>query len=391
MSHIIFWQNILSPHNSAWIRALAATDGVRVTIVAERETESARKALGWSVPHFGRAVVITCSDPKVVGNLIQDAGEDAVHVVGPMRSVLLTRHALCELTRRRARIGVISEAPDGAGWRGLVRRCIYRRDRARFATSIDFLLAMGTYAVDWFAEAGYPGQKLFPFAYITERHRRCTVVPAGSGPAALVYVGRFLPTKGPDVLLRALVGLKELDWGLTMIGEGPLKENCRRIAHENGFSGRVRITGPLTNQEAVLGIARSDLLVLPSRHDGWGAVVNEALMEGVPVICSDCCGARDLLQEPWRGEVFIAGSVASLRETLRRWIPAKRTGPLANRIRNWSSAIEGESFAAYFLSILDCVYSNATRPTPPYLRPAQELSTGAGPSLMKESSSDATE
>lgn len=374
---------------SAWVRALAATDGVRVTVVAERETSAAREAMGWCVPHFGRAAVIMGSDLKVLADLIADAGDNAVHVVGGMPGSPLARRALSELTRRRARIGVISEGADAAGWRGLVRRCIYRRDQARFAMSIDFLLAMGSYGVDWFAEAGYPAQKLFPFAYLTERHSHCTAVPDGSGPTALVFVGQFVPRKGPDVLLRALAGLKELDWVLTMIGVGPFEENCRRIAHETGLSGRVRITGPLKNQEAVLEIGRSDLLVLPSRHDGWGAVVNEALMRGVPVICSDRCGARDLLQEPWRGEVFRAGSAASLRETLRRWIPAKRTGPLSNRIRNWSSAIEGDSLAAYFLSILDCVYSNAARPIPPWLRPAQEP-MGAPPSLMRASSSDAT-
>jgi glycosyltransferase involved in cell wall biosynthesis len=373
---------------SSWVRALAAVHGVRVTVVVQRKMSAAREAMGWCVPHFGHAVVITCSDPKELGDLIPDAGDDAVHVVGSMRGGLLTRRALCELTRRRARIGVISEGADGGGWRGVVRRCIYRRDRARFATSIDFLAAMGSYGVDWFAEAGYPAQKLYPFAYTTETPPPGAVAPAGRGPTALIYVGSFLPTKGPDILLRALGHLQELDWVLTMIGGGPLKEDCRRIAHKEGLSGRVRFIELLKNQKAILEIGRSDLLVLPSRHDGWGAVVNEALMQGVPVICSDRCGARDLLQEPWRGEVFRAGSATSLRETLRHWIPVKRTGPLTNRIRDWSRAIEGESFASYFLSILDCVYSNAPRPTPPWLRAAQELSAGHFSPSSPESASN---
>ena len=384
MSNIVFWENILSPHRSAWVRALAESSGVRVTVVAERETLANRDALGWSVPDFGQSAVIVCRDLKAVANLIADAGDDAVHVVGGiMRGCPLAARALSELTRRRSRVGVISEAPDGAGWRGLARRCIYQKDRARFETSIDFLLAMGTKGVDWFAKCGYPTQKLFPFAYVAERRSHFTSVPAGSGSTTLVYVGEFVARKGLDTLLEALSGLQELDWMLTMVGAGPLEKNLRRMVYEKGLSERVRFSGVLKNQTATLEIGRSDLLLLPSRDDGWGAVVNEALMEGVPVICSDRCGARDLLQDPWRGEVFTAGSVASLREVLGRWIPARRTRAASGRIRYWSRLIEGEALAAYFLSILECVYAKDVRPTPPWLCAAHEFSTGAPPTQMK--------
>jgi len=375
MPSIVFWENMLSPHKAAWIRALADSDGIRVTVVTERETLVNRKLLGWSVPDFGRSGVIVCCDPKAVAKLVTDVGDDAVHVVGGMRGCPLAAHALSELTRRRGRVGVISEAPAEAGWRGLVRRCIYQKDRARFGTSIDFLLAMGTKGVDWFAKCGYPTPKIFPFAYVTERQSNFTAVPVGSGSAALVYVGEFAAWKGLDTLLEALAGLQELDWMLTMIGAGPLEEKCRRMVYEAGLSERVRFLGTLRNQAAKLEIGRSDLLLLPSRHDGWGAVVNEALMEGVPVICSDRCGARDLLEEPWRGNVFRAGSVASLREVLSKRIPQRRTADVANQIRLWSSCIDGESLAAYFCSIMECVYENGGRPTPPWLDPGQDRST----------------
>jgi glycosyltransferase involved in cell wall biosynthesis len=384
MSNIVFWENILSPHRSAWVRTLADSGGARVTVVVERETLVNREALGWSVPDFGRSAVIVCPDLKAVEGLIVHAGDDAIHVVGGiMRGCPLAARALSELTRRRVRVGVISEAPPGAGWRGMVRRRIYQMDRARFGTSIDFLLAMGTKGVDWFAKCGYPPQKIFPFAYVTERQSHLTAAPAGSGPAALVYVGEFASRKGLDTLLEALSGLRELDWVLTMIGAGPLEENCRRMVYEKGLSERVRFQGVLKNQTARLEIGRSDLLLLPSRDDGWGAVVNEALMEGVPVICSDQCGARDLLKDPWRGEVFTAGSVASLREVLGRWVPVRRTVAASGRIRHWSRRIEGEPLAAYFLSILECVYANGVRPTPPWLCASRDFSTGAPPTQMK--------
>jgi glycosyltransferase involved in cell wall biosynthesis len=254
-----------------------------------------------------------------------------------------------------------------------VRRGIYFKDGIQFARSIDFVLAMGIQGVDWFAKCGYPSDRLFPFAYVTERIEGFTSRASQSGPPSLIYVGQFIPRKGLDILLKALGNLRKLDWELTLVGSGPMEEKCRRMIFEHGLSERVRFLGPLKNLAARLEICRSDLLLLPSRYDGWGAVVNEALMAGVPAICSDHCGARDLLQASWRGEVFAAGSVPSLRKVLARWINAGRTDVVARRIWNWSSLIEGKSLAAYFLSILNFVYANDERPVPPWLRADQNF------------------
>ena len=371
VSHIVFWLNELSVHLCAWVRALAAVEGIRATVVAEREILPERQALGHSVPDLGRSAMTVCRDLASVSGLVRDMERGALHIVGGMRGSPLAQRALCELARRRARIGIISEAADGASWRGFLRRCIYRWEWARFAAAVDFVLAMGSYGVDWFAQCGCPLQKLFPFGYATERYTHSATTPAETAPTCLVYVGAFVPCKRLDIFIKALADLQELDWALTMIGSGPLEERLRQMVGERGLSERVRFMGPLKNQAVIAEIGRCDLFVLSSRHDGWGAVVNEALMEGVPVICSDRCGARDLLQEPWRGEVFRADSIASLREVLRRWIPKRRTAAVANQIRLWSRSIEGESLAAYFLSIMDCVYANGRRPMPPWVGPGR--------------------
>jgi glycosyltransferase involved in cell wall biosynthesis len=381
-AHIVFWLNEPSPHLSSWLRAVAASEGVRATVIVECDRSPARQALGFPVPNLSRSKVIVCQDPASIPGLIRDMEGAAVHVIGGMRGTPLAERVLPELARRRTRIGIISEAAGGVGWRGLLRRHLYRREWARFAAAVDFVLAMGSYGVDWFAQCGCSREKLFPFTYVTERHARSELAPAQTGPSSLVYVGRFVARKGLDIFLEALARLQHLDWVLTMIGTGPFEEKLRRLVGARGLSKRVRFMGPLENQAAITEISRSDLLVLPSRHDGWGAVVNEALMEGVPVICSDCCGARDLLAEPWRGEVFAAGSAASLREVLEKWIPTRRTAAVTERIRQWSSCIEGDSLAAYFRAILDSVYGGRPRPTPPWLCPDRENSIGPS-SLLK--------
>ena len=67
------------------------------------------------------------------------------------------------------------------------------------------------------------------------------------------------------------------------------------------------------------------MFVLPSRHDGWGVVVNQAIAAGLPVICSDAVGAAaDLVSNGVNGYVFPSGNVEQLAEAMASFarIPA---------------------------------------------------------------------
>ena len=60
------------------------------------------------------------------------------------------------------------------------------------------------------------------------------------------------------------------------------------------------------------------MLILPSRHDGWGVVVNEALLQGVPVIASENVGARCLIEANGAGAVFCNEDVEGLQKILQQ-------------------------------------------------------------------------
>src|SRR5262249_32859433 len=63
----------------------------------------------------------------------------------------------------------------------------------------------------------------------------------------------------------------------------------------------------------------ADVFVLPSRHDGWGVVVNQALGAGLPVIASDAVGAGlDLVEDGVNGLIVPAGSAAALERAMER-------------------------------------------------------------------------
>lgn len=368
---LVFWQGILSPHQAPYIRALAGRPDWDIAVVAECRMTPDRAAMGWAVPDLGQARVIVPSaiSPALV---LEECGQDTIHLLEGIRGRSIIREVLPILRKHSARIGIISESANSSGLKGCLRRLAYTWGGLRYATDIDFILAMGSQGGGWYRKCRFPESRIYPFAYVTEAkvgRMRETTQPQLTEEVTLTFLGQLIPRKGGDVLLRALASQPSRNWRLRMTGEGECRPGWERLASQLGISDRVTFTGALPNEKGRALIGTADLLVLPSRFDGWGAVVNEALMQGVPVLCSDRCGARDLLAKPWRGEVFKADSVESLRDVLSRWIGrGKRTPELTERIKTWSRCIEGEPVADYFAAVLRHVYNGAPRPIAPWLR-----------------------
>ena len=120
-------------------------------------------------------------------------------------------------------------------------------------------------------------------------------------------------------------------------------------------------------------MAGADMLVLPSRFDGWGAVTNEALMAGTPVVVSDACGASDLVRRDDAGRVVAAGSVESLSAGLAGMLGKGRVDAGRRReVREWArGAISPEAAAEYLAEILSGGEGRGARPRPPWHPPAR--------------------
>jgi glycosyltransferase involved in cell wall biosynthesis len=330
---------------------------------------SDRAAQGWATPDFGKTTVVIGPNEAAVRSLIDRAAPEAIHVLCGYRNVPLLAVALRELLHRNRRFGMLGEGSDPTGLKGMVRRAMYGVHCRWFWHRFDFVLAMGLTGVDWFNGRGYPRAKLFPFAYVTEAYPHLPFPEVeGSGHVKLVFVGQCIRRKGLDLALRALGELRSVNWTLSIIGDGPQRSELERLAKRTSIMDRVSFLGVMPNESAIHFVASADLLILPSRFDGWGAVVNEALMRGVPVVCSDRCGAKDLVGAPFCGQVYRAGSVLELRQALKAWI-ARGTLRTCDRerIRRWSQCVEGRSVSDYFLGVMRHVYAQAPRPVAPWL------------------------
>src|SRR5690606_31518074 len=132
---------------------------------------------------------------------------------------------------------------------------------------------------------------------------------------------------------------------------------------------KVRWLGNVPNREVRRLMAVSDCLVLPSRFDGWGAVVSEALSAGTPVVCSDACGSSELLRIPAAGTVFRASSVQSLRRALFAQLSrGKVTSDLRASLSGWAESFSPRAAARYLMQIVEYVLAGGTgdRPGAPW-------------------------
>ena len=281
------WQNILSPHLSSVARALASIPDQTVTVVAEHELPDRRRATGWRTPDCAPAHSLIRPTDADVERLIEGNGrESSVHLINGLAGVPLNRRVLPRLVRTEATVGLISESADDRGIFGLARKAKYRLDRYRVGRNLDFILAMGQLGVRWFESAGYDSSKVFPFAYLTER-------PVGIWDNSdeekehaifrILYLGQIIRRKDGVTAIRGLEKLSARDWQFDIVGNGPDLRRWRQVARECGVAESVHFRPAVDNRLIGSLLRRADLLLLPSRRDGWGAVVNEALMSGVPV------------------------------------------------------------------------------------------------------------
>lgn len=360
---IVFWQQVASIHQAAMLRALAARDELEIVLVVDRDVPAWRRESGWFDLDLGRVEVVHNEDASST-HAISTSGDVDFHIFSGLRAA--PRRAFLRARGGRAKLGLYVEPGDPRGVRGAARRFVAAVEARRFRDDVAIVLAIGTAGEAWYRNCGYPAARVHRFGYFVDSPLVLEDRPARTSPK-LVFVGRLISRKAVDVALLALAQLRDRPWSFDIVGDGPERPALEQLACALGIADRVRFLGMLSNVDARTRVAAGDVFLLPSREDGWGAVVNEALMSGVPVICSSACGAADLIRQD-RGSVVSADSVSSLREALDGWTRAPLAPQLRARIQAWSTRITGESGAAYLLEVLTFVDRGGARPIAPWLR-----------------------
>jgi glycosyltransferase involved in cell wall biosynthesis len=185
--------------------------------------------------------------------------------------------------------------------------------------------------------------------------------PCADGVIRLVSVGRLVPTKGHDVVIKAIALLTrstDLNLQLTLIGSGPLEQTLKTLALDEGVADRVEFTGGIAFGSVLDIMEASDLFCLAPRlvpgepPDGIPNVIAEAMALRIPVVSTSVSAIPELIEDAASGHLVptddVEGfanaveTIASNPELAERFTVAgrKKVGSLFNQDQNIEDLID---------------------------------------------------
>ena len=148
----------------------------------------------------------------------------------------------------------------------------------------------------------------------------------------LTFVGRMIPKKRPELVIKAFAQSAPADAWLVMLGDGPLVPRCQELIAELGISDRVRMPGFCQPQQVPKYLSVSTAFVLPS-SETWGVAAIEAVAMGIPTILSDEVGCHpDLIIDERYGAVVRAGCLEALAKAVGEKLDRPRSSVNSNQI-----------------------------------------------------------
>jgi len=136
-------------------------------------------------------------------------------------------------------------------------------------------------------------------------------------PMTVLFVGRLVPLKLPDVVISAFATSSILRrHRLLIVGDGPERPRLERLVAENNLADSVKLTGFVPHAEVGRLMRQSDIFAFPSIHEMGGGVVIEAMACGLVCVVVDWGGPATLVG-PERGVKVPVGNIAQLTKSFR--------------------------------------------------------------------------
>lgn len=134
----------------------------------------------------------------------------------------------------------------------------------------------------------------------------------------ILFVGGLRKVKGIEYLIQAfeIISPKFPQAKLLLSGDGPEKENLRKLAENSGAKEKIVFLGHLPENELVERMACADVFVLPSLSEGFPLVVPEAMASGLPIVATNVRGLPEIIEDGKNGFLAEPGNAEQLAEKI---------------------------------------------------------------------------
>ncbi|PWK28979.1 glycosyltransferase involved in cell wall biosynthesis [Arcicella aurantiaca] len=340
--------------------------------------DDARKSLGWNFENahnfnsktIGRDLTIW----KIIPYLFKN--RKSTHIVNGIWAESIFFFVIILLNLFQINFLIYSEASNPFKNRSFLKKIILRFVSVSIAKLLIIkakgVLAISIFASNYFKDLGINDRRIYRFGYFQKEKIHLKLTTKKSC-ISLLFVGQLIERKGIFTLLEAIEKLfeKYQSFHLSIIGSGILKDNIQHFIKTQNLQNEVELLGVIDSQNVSNYIAQADLLVLPSVFDGWGIVVNEALQNGISVLISDQCGAKELIREGKNGFIFKANNVNDITEKLTNFIELSPHEKLEmmKEIRKMNQNIDIQIVTKYLVAcVAHSLNQISIKPTAPWLK-----------------------
>jgi glycosyltransferase involved in cell wall biosynthesis len=154
----------------------------------------------------------------------------------------------------------------------------------------------------------------------------------------LLFVGRLVERKGAEFAIRALKLLvsRGINASLRILGDGPLRVDLDNLCDELELGTRVHFSGVVPPADVRAEMRAADVFLMPAvtdwkgEQEGFGMVIVEAMLSGVPVVATDSGGITDIIENGANGMLVAERDAEAIAAAVAR---IARNGELAGRLR----------------------------------------------------------
>lgn len=312
--NVVFLSNYFNHHQKPLSDSLAAR--VHYTFIATAQITAERLSMGWGTEEDPEYVCYYDREPDRAEQCLAQADV----VIAGSAPERLVRSCI----RRKQLVFRYSERPlkNGAEWHKYVPRFVKWHMQNPVWKPI-YLLCASAYTAGDYARFGLFRGKAFRWGYFPEvkRYENMDALLTGKQKASILWVGRYLDWKHPDaaIQLAAMLKMAGVDYDMTIIGTGPMEQILREMIAKEGLRDQVHLLGTMKPQEVRRYMERSEIFLFTSdRHEGWGAVLNEAMNSGCAVVANDAIGSVPyLVRDGENGLIYRSGDVDALYDKVK--------------------------------------------------------------------------
>lgn len=174
-----------------------------------------------------------------------------------------------------------------------------------------------------------------------------------------VTTGNLLPVKGFDTLILAFssLHLPPGTWSLNIIGGGKEHDNLQQLIDALKLTESIHLCGKKNRAGVIEMLQSSDVYVMSSRSETFGVAATEALACGLPVVATDCGGARDFMNE-FNGIIVPVDDVNALADALKKMLSEAEIFDRAKIAEDCHNRFSGEAIAMQLNDIFETVISS---------------------------------